>query len=180
MPAEAEDEATSLQPMVYRHPAHAWRMANPEGNGSVLYPAMLDSVLQEFCVAYSVWWTEGSDQLPSSRIITQGHHLSPVGRRCWTAAGAPMAGSSREICFYLCHILSCIMSGRESRLPPLTSYAVSHTGNVRDHNEDSFLVLEEQGLWVVADGAGGHSRGEVASQLIAWELQRFRRQPAFV
>lgn len=38
-------------------------------------------------------------------------------------------------------------------------------GLQREHNEDSFLVLPEHGLFVVADGMGGHRAGDVASQL---------------
>jgi protein phosphatase/serine/threonine-protein phosphatase Stp1 len=39
-------------------------------------------------------------------------------------------------------------------------------GARRSHNEDSFVNRPEAGLWAVADGAGGHEAGEVASGMI--------------
>src|ERR1700689_2157407 len=37
----------------------------------------------------------------------------------------------------------------------------------RDHNEDHVLLRPELGLFVLADGAGGHNAGNVASALAA-------------
>ncbi len=50
------------------------------------------------------------------------------------------------------------------------SWAVSHPGAVRTHNEDNYVDRPDIGLWAVADGAGGHDAGEVASQMIAETL----------
>lgn len=50
------------------------------------------------------------------------------------------------------------------------SYAVSHPGAVRTHNEDNYVERPDIGLWAVADGAGGHEAGEVASAMIAEAL----------
>ncbi len=45
------------------------------------------------------------------------------------------------------------------------SYGKSDIGKVRSNNEDSFLIDEEIGLLILADGMGSHNSGEVASRL---------------
>lgn len=45
--------------------------------------------------------------------------------------------------------------------------AVSHVGHVRTENEDSLTGSARAGVWLVADGMGGHANGRMASQAIA-------------
>ncbi|MBA4285311.1 MAG: serine/threonine-protein phosphatase [Xanthomonadaceae bacterium] len=60
-------------------------------------------------------------------------------------------------------------------LPAYSSFGHTDTGKVRRHNEDAVLVRDDIGLWVVADGLGGHSAGDYASQLIVERLGQLRR-----
>ena len=48
--------------------------------------------------------------------------------------------------------------------------SVTHTGMVRERNEDSCLVRTDIGLWAVADGMGGHEAGDMASQIVVRSL----------
>lgn len=46
------------------------------------------------------------------------------------------------------------------------SFPATHSGARRSYNEDTFVDRPDLGLWAVADGAGGHEAGEVASGMI--------------
>ena len=52
----------------------------------------------------------------------------------------------------------------------------SHVGNRRTNNEDSFVLLPDHHLYVVADGMGGYSAGEVASRMAVEALADFFKQ----
>jgi serine/threonine protein phosphatase PrpC len=57
--------------------------------------------------------------------------------------------------------------------------AVTHVGMVRSQNEDNHIAREEIGLWVVADGMGGHDSGDWASARIIEEFGSLVLPPDF-
>ena len=51
------------------------------------------------------------------------------------------------------------------------SWGATHVGTVRRTNQDAYVNRPDLGLWAVADGAGGHDGGEIASAEVAAALQ---------
>ncbi|MGL6162042.1 PP2C family protein-serine/threonine phosphatase [Microbulbifer sp.] len=52
------------------------------------------------------------------------------------------------------------------------SASATHPGYKREQNEDACWADEQRGVWVVADGLGGHQAGEIASKTVVEEIQR--------
>ena len=59
------------------------------------------------------------------------------------------------------------------------SAAGTDLGKVRTRNEDAILDCPERGLWVVADGMGGHRAGDIASQMIVSSLAELAELQSF-
>lgn len=62
-------------------------------------------------------------------------------------------------------------------VPPWQAVATSVQGRARSENQDSFALLPEAGVFVVADGMGGHADGGIASRAIV-EIVRRVADPA--
>ncbi len=62
-------------------------------------------------------------------------------------------------------------------MPTLEAWGTSDPGLVRQNNEDNYLLEEELGLAIVADGMGGASCGEVASELTVKTVAGYLRHP---
>lgn len=50
---------------------------------------------------------------------------------------------------------------------------LSDVGQQREHNEDSFCILPDYDLFIVADGMGGHRAGDVASKMATHTIASF-------
>ena len=58
-------------------------------------------------------------------------------------------------------------------MPQVSWAAATHPGLRRTGNEDAFRSRPDLGLYVVADGMGGHVAGEVASQIAVEVIEAF-------
>jgi protein phosphatase len=53
------------------------------------------------------------------------------------------------------------------------SGAATDVGRIRDHNEDTYLLRPDLGVFLVADGMGGHQAGDVASAMVRLSVANF-------
>lgn len=58
------------------------------------------------------------------------------------------------------------------------SAGMTDVGRKRKNNEDALYIDDDQSLYVVADGMGGHNAGEVASMIVVDTLREFMREEA--
>ena len=106
-----------------------------------------------------LWWTEGSNLVDPSCLITKG---LPDAR----AFAAMLDGSWTTHRWTSIPTRIAVDAQDDDTLTdyptPLQfrSAAATHVGHVRGNNEDGFVERMEIGLWAVADGLGGHRDGE--------------------
>ena len=58
----------------------------------------------------------------------------------------------------------------------IITYQGTHIGRVRRLNEDALFVNEQEMLWLVADGIGGHGNGEKASATVVEHVESYRQR----
>jgi type VI secretion system protein ImpM len=140
--------------------ARHWRlpMASVDRMPAALIDPLVRGLAQQL-QPLTLWWTDGSERIGASCLLSRS--LPDAARFVamldgdWADAG--WRGEFGDL--------------QVEAPPPFVAYriasaAISDVGSVRAVNQDRVLERPDAGLWAIADGMGGHSRGEYASQLI--------------
>jgi type VI secretion system protein ImpM len=153
----------------------------PIGSPEQLAPVFEQLLSQSLAGSYNplaLWWTEGSSMVEPSCLITSG--LPDPD-----SFGALLEGSWGQHRWR--SVRARVESGPEQGPalvePPaplrFRSAAGSDVGKVRAINQDSFIEHPDSGVWVVADGLGGHSDGETASRMVCDAFADFLQTASF-
>ena len=113
----------------------------------------------------TMWWTDGSERMGPSVLLVQSMPR-PRAFAAMLAGGwddGQWAGDTVDFA------METLATEQSALVPPLQleidAAAVTDTGP-RPMNQDRVASNVDTRVWAVADGMGGHARGEVASQMV--------------
>ena len=113
----------------------------------------------------SVLWTEGSSRIEPSCLLLGGlpapGSYSALLSGDWSEAGWRAVKSKT-----MAVAPSCADTWVGERLLSYRSTGATDVGLMRRTNQDAYIERAEIGVWAVADGMGGHERGDIASRMI--------------
>jgi type VI secretion system protein ImpM len=145
----------------------SWRLplGHPK-NLDHLFQEMLQQHLSAALEPVSLWWTEGSVLVEPSCLMGSGlpdaQAFAALLDGAWSESGwHSVPGAALESEQYA----EALTEGDEAAWQ-YRSAGLSDAGNVRPGNQDAFLDRMDIGLWAVADGMGGHERGDLASRMV--------------
>jgi type VI secretion system protein ImpM len=180
-----------LKAMAGTGAAACWLGLAPDGDMGRFFARFADGLTAGVREPLGLWWSIGSERVAPSVLMTRG--LPPATEfRKLLGGAAPitpvlLGAAIMEMPALPAEPVAVIPpiappadpSGGIAPIvaPPTLSWksaAVSTVGRVRDENQDAFVERAADGVWVVADGMGGHQGGGLASQLVA---ERVRTVP---
>jgi type VI secretion system protein ImpM len=105
----------------------------------------------------SLWWSSGSARVAPQWRLFRGLPKASAYQAMLGEADVAGPGAGATLLS-----LPCALS--------FDCAVVTHPGHVRRDNQDAWLSRPDVGVWVVADGMGGHRDGAWASQRVVAEI----------
>jgi type VI secretion system protein ImpM len=141
-------------------------------DGSEQLAAVFDQlVTQRLTSLYgpiSIWWTDGSSAVQPSALIVRGlpapEFFTAMLDGTWSERGwktIPIVTSTEPATRGAAGLVA-----HYAIAPEFRSAALTDVGRMREVNQDAYLERAEVGVWVVADGLGGHREGDIASRMV--------------
>jgi type VI secretion system protein ImpM len=109
----------------------------------------------------SVWWSQGSERIEPC-VLVAPELPEPRAFAAMLDGGWAERGWSRG---------ALPERGVEHAKPAVRSAGISDTGKLREVNEDAWACRDDLGVFIVADGLGGHQAGELASRMVVAALE---------
>jgi type VI secretion system protein ImpM len=116
-----------------------------------------------------LWWTSGSSEVEPSCLLGRGLPQPPTFAALLDGAWVGWSRVAREEP----PPPDTDVVADDPTPPRFRSAGATNVGRVRTVNQDAYVERSEVGIWVVADGLGGHEDGEVASRMVCDGLVDF-------
>jgi len=117
-----------------------------------------------------LWWTEGSAVVSPCCVLGGGlpqpAEFASLLDGTWGRRVARRSLRTR-------HLEQPAYDATMTRDAPVLEYSsagLTDRGSVRSCNQDAFIERCDAGIWAVADGMGGHEKGELASRMVCDSL----------
>ncbi|NOQ76625.1 MAG: type VI secretion system-associated protein TagF [Methylococcaceae bacterium] len=167
-----------------------------------IYPQLSSLLLDSYAEGYSLWSTVGSEAIKPGCLVLKGMPACTVYKGLITGQfqqqdwnlhqqfveqlepvtvlkesnpeleKSQLSAAEKPVEELAVNAIFSSPEQRNSVQSSWRSFSKTDKGNIRRLNEDAILDRPDLGLWVVADGMGGHQAGDLASRKIIHALNK--------
>jgi serine/threonine protein phosphatase PrpC len=153
-------EPLHLRPAEFPAASALWRFdLNVDADMGRFNASLAAALMGQGIAPLALWWTSGSEHVAPSALLTRGLPSAATFQSFLQARwDSAWRGAAPFVTPPLPPQLHCI------------SNALTDVGRHRSENQDAYLERADEGLWLVADGMGGHQAGGLASLWVTQQV----------